>query len=153
MSSTKCQSHLFGDGYSSRVGTVAKSWSGLSSLGLIPWCYWTHRAERLMQVKSVSAASPPVGIVWKLEDLHLSCSKSSRRHGEQSRYSLVVKASDRGWHITSLSPVPLKTRRVGERCTLHLSKAETSSRGLVWKLGEGVPAQVSPSLLDHGSKL
>ncbi|GFY15358.1 hypothetical protein TNCV_1571691 [Trichonephila clavipes] len=28
--------------------------------------------------------------------------------------SLVVKVSDRGWHVTSLSPVPLKTRRVGE---------------------------------------
>ncbi|GFX40498.1 hypothetical protein TNCV_2372821 [Trichonephila clavipes] len=26
------------------------------------------------------------------------------------------------------SPVPLKTRRVGQRCTLNLSRAETSSR-------------------------
>ncbi|GFU09205.1 uncharacterized protein TNCV_1122211 [Trichonephila clavipes] len=30
--------------------------------------------------------------------------------------------------VTSLSPVPLKTRRVGQRCTLNLSRAETSSR-------------------------
>ncbi|GFT93505.1 uncharacterized protein TNCV_1852521 [Trichonephila clavipes] len=30
--------------------------------------------------------------------------------------------------ITSSSPVPLKTRRVGQRCTLNLSSAETSSR-------------------------
>ncbi|GFY11585.1 hypothetical protein TNCV_4230541 [Trichonephila clavipes] len=29
---------------------------------------------------------------------------------------------------TSSSPVPLKTRRVGQRCTLNLSRAETSSR-------------------------
>ncbi|GFS61266.1 uncharacterized protein TNCV_3104971 [Trichonephila clavipes] len=28
----------------------------------------------------------------------------------------------------SSSPVPLKTRHVGERCTLNLSRAETSSR-------------------------
>ncbi|GFU56403.1 hypothetical protein TNCV_2609251 [Trichonephila clavipes] len=28
----------------------------------------------------------------------------------------------------SSSPVPLKTRRVGQRCTLNLSRAETSSR-------------------------
>ncbi|GFV43150.1 uncharacterized protein TNCV_1573961 [Trichonephila clavipes] len=29
---------------------------------------------------------------------------------------------------TSSSPVPLKTHRVGQRCTLNLSRAETSSR-------------------------
>ncbi|GFT51391.1 uncharacterized protein TNCV_4955051 [Trichonephila clavipes] len=33
--------------------------------------------------------------------------------------------------VTSSSPVPLKTLRVGQRCTLNLSKAETSSRGVV----------------------
>ncbi|GFW69476.1 uncharacterized protein TNCV_488241 [Trichonephila clavipes] len=42
--------------------------------------------------------------------------------------SLVVKVSDRGWLVTSSSPVPLLTRRVGERCTLNLSRAQTSSR-------------------------
>ncbi|GFT07038.1 uncharacterized protein TNCV_1415821 [Trichonephila clavipes] len=52
------------------------------------------------------------------------------------------------------SPVPLKTRRVGQRCTLNLSRAETSSRwcGVVVRRG-GVPAQVSSTSLDHGSKL
>ncbi|GFV25466.1 histone-lysine N-methyltransferase SETMAR [Trichonephila clavipes] len=30
--------------------------------------------------------------------------------------------------VTSSIPVPLKTRRVGQRCTLNLSRAETSSR-------------------------
>ncbi|GFW82220.1 uncharacterized protein TNCV_5056951 [Trichonephila clavipes] len=29
----------------------------------------------------------------------------------------------------SSNPVPLKTRRVGQRCTLNLSRAERSSRG------------------------
>ncbi|GFV62666.1 hypothetical protein TNCV_903581 [Trichonephila clavipes] len=35
------------------------------------------------------------------------------------------------------SPVPLKTRRVGKRCTLNLSRAETSSRwcGMVVRRG------------------
>ncbi|GFW16538.1 uncharacterized protein TNCV_2351621 [Trichonephila clavipes] len=39
--------------------------------------------------------------------------------------------------VTSSSPVPLKTRRVGQRCTLNLSKAETSSRwcGVVVRRG------------------
>ncbi|GFW15564.1 uncharacterized protein TNCV_4657041 [Trichonephila clavipes] len=56
--------------------------------------------------------------------------------------------------VTSSSPVPLKTRRVGQRCTLNLSRAETSSGwcGVVVRTG-GVPAQVSPTSLDHGSKL
>ncbi|GFV41725.1 histone-lysine N-methyltransferase SETMAR [Trichonephila clavipes] len=30
--------------------------------------------------------------------------------------------------VTNSNPVPLKTRRVGQRCTLNLSRAETSSR-------------------------
>ncbi|GFY25439.1 hypothetical protein TNCV_2485591 [Trichonephila clavipes] len=44
------------------------------------------------------------------------------------RGSLVVKVSDRGWLVTSSSPVPLKTRFVGERWTLNLSKAQTFAR-------------------------
>ncbi|GFU51873.1 uncharacterized protein TNCV_3733801 [Trichonephila clavipes] len=39
--------------------------------------------------------------------------------------------------VTSSSPVPLKTRRVPQRCTLNLSRAETSSRwcGVVVRRG------------------
>ncbi|GFY03234.1 uncharacterized protein TNCV_1171941 [Trichonephila clavipes] len=43
------------------------------------------------------------------------------------------------WQVcrVSSSPVPLKTRRVGQRCTLNLSRAETSSRwfGVVVRRG------------------
>ncbi|GFW31494.1 uncharacterized protein TNCV_1288411 [Trichonephila clavipes] len=46
---------------------------------------------------------------------------------ECGRSSLVVKVSDRGWLVTSSSPVPLKIRRVVERCTLNLSRDQTSS--------------------------
>ncbi|GFU48032.1 uncharacterized protein TNCV_4968131 [Trichonephila clavipes] len=40
--------------------------------------------------------------------------------------------------VTSSSPVPLKTHRVGQRCTLNLSRAEMSSRwcGVVVRRGE-----------------
>ncbi|GFU42319.1 uncharacterized protein TNCV_4554761 [Trichonephila clavipes] len=55
--------------------------------------------------------------------------------------------------VTGSSPVPLKTRRVGQRCTLNLSRAETSSRWCGVVVREGVPAQVSSTSLDHGSKL
>ncbi|GFV07834.1 uncharacterized protein TNCV_305821 [Trichonephila clavipes] len=39
--------------------------------------------------------------------------------------------------VTSSSPVALKTRRVGQRCTLNLSRAETSFRwcGVVVRRG------------------
>ncbi|GFT06345.1 uncharacterized protein TNCV_1145371 [Trichonephila clavipes] len=39
--------------------------------------------------------------------------------------------------VTGSSPVPLKTRRVGQRCTLNLSRAETSSHwcGVVVRRG------------------
>ncbi|GFT43222.1 uncharacterized protein TNCV_2520801 [Trichonephila clavipes] len=40
--------------------------------------------------------------------------------------------------VTSSSPVPQKTRRVGQRCTLNLSRAETSSHwcGVVVRRGD-----------------
>ncbi|GFU88509.1 uncharacterized protein TNCV_567821 [Trichonephila clavipes] len=39
---------------------------------------------------------------------------------EWYRYRIVASL------VMSSSPVPLKTRRVGQRCTLNLSRAETS---------------------------
>ncbi|GFU78022.1 hypothetical protein TNCV_4855001 [Trichonephila clavipes] len=42
--------------------------------------------------------------------------------------SPVVKVSDHDMPVMSSSRVPLKTHRVGQRCTLNLSRAETSSR-------------------------
>ncbi|GFX32104.1 uncharacterized protein TNCV_4099531 [Trichonephila clavipes] len=50
------------------------------------------------------------------------------REGGQGCGSPVVKVSNHGRHVMSSIPVPLKTRRVGQRCTLNLSRAETSSR-------------------------
>ncbi|GFU52918.1 hypothetical protein TNCV_1142231 [Trichonephila clavipes] len=49
--------------------------------------------------------------------------------------SPVVKVSDHGRYVMSSSPVPPNTRRVGQRCTLNLSTAETSSRGVVVRRG------------------
>ncbi|GFT74711.1 hypothetical protein TNCV_562601 [Trichonephila clavipes] len=63
------------------------------------------------------------------------------------RGSRVVKVSNRS------SPVPLKTHRVGARCTLRMSGVKHLPVGEVWLLGEGVPAQGSSTSFDHGSKL
>ncbi|GFT36521.1 uncharacterized protein TNCV_1344801 [Trichonephila clavipes] len=68
--------------------------------------------------------------------------------------SPVVKVSDHGRYVMSLSTVPLKTHRVGQRCTLNLSRAETTSRWcgvVVWR--GWVLAQVSSTSFDHSSKL
>ncbi|GFW97531.1 uncharacterized protein TNCV_4992061 [Trichonephila clavipes] len=67
--------------------------------------------------------------------------------------SPVVKVSDHGKHIMSSSPVPLKTRRAGERGAINLSRAQTSSLWCGVVVRRGVLAQVSSSSLDHGSKL
>ncbi|GFX01091.1 uncharacterized protein TNCV_4580571 [Trichonephila clavipes] len=50
---------------------------------------------------------------------------------EWYRYRIVA------CHVTSSSPAHLKTRRVGQRYTLNLSRAETSSRwcGVVVRRG------------------
>ncbi|GFW79594.1 uncharacterized protein TNCV_128991 [Trichonephila clavipes] len=57
----------------------------------------------------------------------------------------ILKAAVAEWYryrtvacfVTGSSPVPLKTRRVGQRCTLNMSRAETSSRwcGVVVRRG------------------
>ncbi|GFV22791.1 hypothetical protein TNCV_1317431 [Trichonephila clavipes] len=51
--------------------------------------------------------------------------------------SSVVNVSDHVSHVMRSSPVPLKTRRVDQRCSLNLSRAETSSRwcGVVVRRG------------------
>ncbi|GFW06232.1 uncharacterized protein TNCV_37071 [Trichonephila clavipes] len=61
----------------------------------------------------------------------LSCSKwcPLARHLDTS--VAVVADWSRYWIVaglvTSLSPVPLKAHRVGKRCTLNMSRAQTSS--------------------------
>ncbi|GFW92945.1 hypothetical protein TNCV_3495781 [Trichonephila clavipes] len=61
------------------------------------------------------------------------------------RGSLVVKVSDHGWHVMSSSRVPLKTHRVGERCTLNLPRAQTVKKetspgsGASWLTPQDVP--------------
>ncbi|GFX10378.1 uncharacterized protein TNCV_1867731 [Trichonephila clavipes] len=56
----------------------------------------------------------------------LSFSKSTGIEGGSG--SPLVKVTDHGRHVMSSIPISLKARRVGQRCTLHLSRAETSSR-------------------------
>ncbi|GFX20772.1 uncharacterized protein TNCV_78291 [Trichonephila clavipes] len=55
--------------------------------------------------------------------------------------------------VTSSSPVPLKTRRAGQRCTLNLSRAETSTRwcGVAVRRGDFSSGIVHGTY--HGSKL
>ncbi|GFW24052.1 uncharacterized protein TNCV_4950961 [Trichonephila clavipes] len=63
--------------------------------------------------------------------------------------SPVVKVSDQGRQFMSSSPAQLKTRPVGQRCSLNLSRAETSSLwcGVVVRRGSaslGVVLVTSP---------
>ncbi|GFU36594.1 hypothetical protein TNCV_802531 [Trichonephila clavipes] len=58
----------------------------------------------------------------------LSKEKNNKWGKKERCGSPVVKVSDHGRHVKSSSPVHLKTRRIGTRCTLNLSRAQTSSR-------------------------
>ncbi|GFV72725.1 hypothetical protein TNCV_1951941 [Trichonephila clavipes] len=95
--------------------------------------------------------------IWERLDLRIQgiilrryffyTSKKYSGHG-----SNVVKVSgDVAGLEMSSSPVPLETRRVGEKCTLNLSRAQTSSHWCAVVVH--VPVQVSSMLLDHDSKL
>ncbi|PRD18510.1 UNVERIFIED_CONTAM: hypothetical protein NCL1_60318 [Trichonephila clavipes] len=53
---------------------------------------------------------------------HRYCNLRVAMVAEWSRYRIMPGL------VTSSSKVPLKTRRVGQRCTLKLSRDETSSR-------------------------
>ncbi|GFX40998.1 hypothetical protein TNCV_2216961 [Trichonephila clavipes] len=62
------------------------------------------------------------------KNLHTLCVYTHRQVeavAEWSRYQIMAGL------VMSSSPVPLKTRRVGQRCTLNLSRAQTSSRWCV----------------------
>ncbi|GFT22438.1 hypothetical protein TNCV_3274081 [Trichonephila clavipes] len=52
--------------------------------------------------------------------------KKTQEGKSSTCYLLITKG------VTSSSPVPLKTRRVWGRSTLNLSRAQTSSCGVVW---------------------
>ncbi|GFV29494.1 hypothetical protein TNCV_2728751 [Trichonephila clavipes] len=70
----------------------------------------------------------------------------NRRHGGQGIGLWLV------CHASS-SPVPLKTRRVGERCMFTLSRFQLSSHWCDVVVKRGVPTQVSSTSLDYGLKL
>ncbi|GFV64705.1 hypothetical protein TNCV_1636581 [Trichonephila clavipes] len=56
---------------------------------------------------------------------------------EWSRYRIVAGLA------TCSSPLPLKTRRVGQRYTLNLSRAQASSFGMMCQYGGYVPRLVT----------
>ncbi|GFX96858.1 uncharacterized protein TNCV_1648931 [Trichonephila clavipes] len=77
-----------------------------------------NNAELPMKVGMMKSFSE-----YNTDSYKLTCSNSDGAAvAEWYRYRTVACL------VTSSSPVPLKTRRVGQRCTLNLSRAETSSR-------------------------
>ncbi|GFX29636.1 uncharacterized protein TNCV_4777081 [Trichonephila clavipes] len=80
-------------------------------------------------------------MMWKFGEWEISSSVLD--HGLKLQDHKVAAVAE--WYryrtvacfVTGSSPVPLKTRRVGQRCTLNLSRAETSSRwcGVVVRRG------------------
>ncbi|GFY11135.1 uncharacterized protein TNCV_4471211 [Trichonephila clavipes] len=70
----------------------------------------------------------------KTEHCPSSCSASSiclTPKLIQQRCGRGVKISDPSWVVPSSSPVPLKTRHIGELCTLNLSRLKRPQVGVV----------------------
>ncbi|GFV33063.1 uncharacterized protein TNCV_250671 [Trichonephila clavipes] len=101
-----------------------------------------------MHVNSFEAQSTTFGLMEKFrEGYQLSC--CPRHFARVKIYKIGLQscctAAVAEWYryrivaclITSSSPVPLKTHRIGQRCTLNLSRTETSSRwcGVVVRRG------------------
>ncbi|GFV81557.1 uncharacterized protein TNCV_52811 [Trichonephila clavipes] len=122
----------------------------------------TIEVEYQSQQCNFDAQFPPQGEALELsedakwnKDARISLVKihfNPLQYAPQGCGSTVAKVSDHGvaavaeWYRyrivacldTSSSPVPLKTHSVGQRCTLNLSRAETSSRwwGVVVRRGD-----------------
>ncbi|GFV47953.1 uncharacterized protein TNCV_3044251 [Trichonephila clavipes] len=86
---------------------------------------WTKKCSLCARVRYLG---PIRMVMWKapIRDIMIwgifSCPGLEKGFG-----SPVIKVSDHGRHVMSSSPASLKTRRVGQRCPLNLSRAETSS--------------------------
>ncbi|GFT26768.1 putative LOC100569746 [Trichonephila clavipes] len=118
----------FGDRLISRFGPV--NWPP-RSCDLTPLDYFFFKAvfsasgswsELLVNVFSVRALVP-------MKIRHVEGNKLGRsfQSNNVAAVALLSRCRTHGRRVMSSSPVPLKTRRVGERCTLSLSIAQTSS--------------------------
>ncbi|GFU92091.1 uncharacterized protein TNCV_1659231 [Trichonephila clavipes] len=103
-----------------------------------------------LNAKSVKVQNPYIGVEWNFEKWVASSVLSFVTNNPAAENTLsastnVGVAAVAEWYryrivacfVTGSNPVPLKTRRVGQRCTLNLSRAETSSRwcGVVVRRG------------------
>ncbi|GFT29138.1 hypothetical protein TNCV_3587491 [Trichonephila clavipes] len=73
---------------------------------------------------------------------------------QRGRGILVVKIMDSWLACHEFEPSTTEDPPgKGYRCTLNMSRFKRSLVGVLGKLGEEMPAQVSSSSLDYGSKL
>ncbi|GFV62957.1 DDE_3 domain-containing protein [Trichonephila clavipes] len=86
------------------------------------WPAYSPDLNPIEHVASQNVRRAPLGGVAIIPMEHEHIKKSKKGCG-----SPVVKVLAHGRHVMSSSPIPLRVRRVGERCTLHLSRTQTSS--------------------------
>ncbi|GFV90173.1 uncharacterized protein TNCV_4378891 [Trichonephila clavipes] len=131
-------------GLATAVSAVSMIWSPQATRD--PTCVYTDPLTGISFLKKgpeailiedtlkTSFASEVVSNVSAVTDVPLTkCSHRTPKSTERaavakwSRYRIVAEMSRE-----SSRSLPLKTPRVGQRCTLNLSSAETSFRGVVW---------------------
>ncbi|GFV13947.1 uncharacterized protein TNCV_524241 [Trichonephila clavipes] len=105
----------------------------------------SHDTHQLTDFTALAALLPPITEPSVALHTHYGCRTSTRRIYVCDPFTHIQEAAVAEWYryrtvacfVTGSSPVPLKTRLVGQRCTLSLSRAETSSRwcGVVVRRG------------------
>ncbi|GFX53252.1 uncharacterized protein TNCV_362461 [Trichonephila clavipes] len=96
-----------------------------------------RRASRSFTIRDAKVIDSETGKANRIFLFAANLRKEQSLGRSQGCGSPVIKVSDHDRHAMSLIPVPLKTRRVEQRCMLNLSRAETSSRwcGVVVRRG------------------
>ncbi|GFW75507.1 hypothetical protein TNCV_4426901 [Trichonephila clavipes] len=86
---------------------------------------WCH----LCQLATCEDRRPRAGLDLPPYSIRHSVKRRQSVKLERILWPLEPSGQGGGWLVTSSSLVPLKNRRVGELCTLNLSRAQTSSHG------------------------
>ncbi|GFX27650.1 uncharacterized protein TNCV_107481 [Trichonephila clavipes] len=136
---TRLSPHCYYPSLACPIPRFVSNQSYLGSFGTVSWASREFERIRgkLQKIWNEISQNIIQNLYGSMPDRIASCIRArGGSTGDHSSHGiLVVNISDLGWHVTSPSPVPLKTCRVEQKCTLNMSRAQMSSRwcGVVFR--------------------
>ncbi|GFW63206.1 DUF4817 domain-containing protein [Trichonephila clavipes] len=110
-------------------------WEGVDGLQFVGQAYPTHALLDSSPVrKEEKIVLENYRLNYKRRKIYQSIFSKATQQESRGRGSLVVKVSDRGWLVTSSSPVPLKTRHFGLK--IHQNDHQARRRFVEWAQNE-----------------